>query len=62
MDSVCFLSIANWSPKIGETTMKVELQRAFEVWAKYGRLRFQEVSDPDADIIVGFSRGPHDDG
>ncbi|XP_063226016.1 matrix metalloproteinase-2-like [Bacillus rossius redtenbacheri] len=54
--------VANWSPKIGEDAVVSELQRAFTAWSGYARLKFQQVTTPDADIIIAFGIGPHGDG
>ncbi|KAF4525933.1 hypothetical protein B566_EDAN013169 [Ephemera danica] len=54
--------IANWSPKVGEQEMAIEMQKAFQTWADYSRLKFVRVNDQSADIIVFFSRGGHGDG
>ncbi|XP_059468418.1 matrix metalloproteinase-2-like [Neocloeon triangulifer] len=54
--------ISNWSPKLSQEIVTMEMQRAFQVWAEYGNLKFIRVNSPDADIIVGFGRGPHGDG
>lgn len=56
-----FCSISNWSPKIGEGAVRTELHQAFAAWAKYGRLKFQETTSPDADIIVAFGSSWHGD-
>ena len=37
------------------------MRRAFDEWAKYGNLKFIQVFDPAADIIVGFGSGHHGD-
>ncbi|PSN50239.1 hypothetical protein C0J52_02382 [Blattella germanica] len=55
-------TLANWSPKIGEFDMENEMKRAFKTWSGYGRLSFQQVHDPNADIIIAFGRGAHQDG
>jgi hypothetical protein len=56
-------SISNWSPKLqSEAVVAQEMQKAFQVWAEYGNLKFIRVYSPDADIIVAFGRGPHGDG
>lgn len=54
-------SLANWSPKIGEQGMATDMRRAFDEWGKYSTLRFVQVFNPDADIIVGFGIGHHGD-
>ncbi|XP_054258762.1 matrix metalloproteinase-17-like [Macrosteles quadrilineatus] len=53
--------VSNWSPKIGRDAVRRELHTAFTAWAKYGRLKFQESSSPDADIVVSFGSGWHGD-
>ena len=54
--------MANWSPKLGEQNVENEMKRAFKTWGPYGRLSFKQIYDPNADIIVAFGRGPHQDG
>ncbi|XP_024946353.1 matrix metalloproteinase-17 [Cephus cinctus] len=54
--------IANWTPKLSEEAVSEELARAFHAWSGYARLKFRQVYDPTADIIVAFGRGPHGDG
>lgn len=56
----CF-SIANWSPKIGETKIASDMKKAFNTWARYGNIKFKRVYDPSADIIVAFGNGYHGD-
>lgn len=55
------ISIANWPHSIGEAKMKKDIKLALTVWGKYGRLRFEEVNGPHADIIVAFGKEYHGD-
>lgn len=55
------VSLANWSPQVGEQEMAQDMRAAFEEWAKYGNLKFVQVFTPDADIIVGFGSRHHGD-
>ncbi|XP_051169805.1 matrix metalloproteinase-17-like [Leptopilina boulardi] len=54
--------IANWSPKLKQESVIKEMERAFKAWTDYSRLNFQNVNDPNADIIISFSQGSHGDG
>lgn len=54
-------SIANWSPKIGQDQVATEIDKAFQKWAPYGRLRFVRQYDLSADIIIAFGTGFHGD-
>ena len=54
-------SIANWSPKLSEDKVAQDMKTAFDLWSKYGNIRFVRVYDPDADIIVAFGFGFHGD-
>ncbi|KAI4461525.1 matrix metalloproteinase [Holotrichia oblita] len=53
--------IANWPHSIGEDKMKKDIKLALATWGKYGRLRFEEVNGPHADIVVAFGREYHGD-
>lgn len=57
-----YYSIANWSPKLKQESVIKEMERAFKAWTDYSRLNFQNVNDPNADIIISFSQGSHGDG
>lgn len=37
------------------------MQKAFNTWAPYGKLKFVRVNDPSADIIIAFGTGYHGD-
>ncbi|CAH0555741.1 unnamed protein product [Brassicogethes aeneus] len=54
-------SVSNWSPRLGEGTVIRNIQKALDIWGQYGHLKFTRVGGPDADIIVKFGRGYHDD-
>nr|CAD7410056.1 unnamed protein product [Timema cristinae] len=56
------ISVANWSPKLGEEAVVDEIQRAFDSWSGYSRLTFRHVRDNTADIIIAFGRSDHRDG
>ncbi|KAL1490885.1 hypothetical protein ABEB36_011564 [Hypothenemus hampei] len=53
--------ISNWSLKLGEATVAENIEKALNVWGRYGRLSFSRVDSPKADIIVTFGRGYHGD-
>ncbi|CAH2006887.1 unnamed protein product [Acanthoscelides obtectus] len=53
--------LANWTPKLGETTIMKNIQKALDTWGGYGRLNFHRAYDANADIIVAFGRGYHGD-
>ncbi|XP_059617063.1 matrix metalloproteinase-14-like isoform X2 [Phlebotomus argentipes] len=53
--------IANWTPKLGETEVSSDMGRAFELWGQYANLKFIQVFDPSADIIVAFGSHYHGD-
>ncbi|XP_050305014.1 matrix metalloproteinase-14-like isoform X2 [Anthonomus grandis grandis] len=53
--------ISNWSPKLSEEIVARNIQKALDIWAGYGRLRFTRSPTPDADIIVAFGSGYHGD-
>lgn len=55
-------SIANWTPQLNPEDVRVNIKRAFESWASYSRLKFTEVFDSSADIIIAFATGRHGDG
>ncbi|XP_075219994.1 matrix metalloproteinase-2-like isoform X2 [Lycorma delicatula] len=42
--------------------VRKELYRALNVWSKHSLLNFQEVNSPNADILIYFERGNHNDG
>lgn len=58
---IFLLSIANWSPKVGEDKVASGMETAFKLWSRYSHLRFVRVYDPDADIIVAFGSSYHGD-
>ncbi|KAF5303470.1 hypothetical protein FQA39_LY09933 [Lamprigera yunnana] len=53
--------LLNWSSKLGENMVADNIQKALDIWGKYGRLTFTRVNDVNADIIVFFARGYHGD-
>ncbi|KAK4875222.1 hypothetical protein RN001_011644 [Aquatica leii] len=53
--------LSNWSPRLGESVVADNIQKALDIWGRYGRLTFTRVNDVNADIIVFFARGPHGD-
>lgn len=57
----CLISVANWSPKIGQESVSRNIDLALNTWGKYGRLHFEKRNSPDADIIVAFGSGYHGD-
>ncbi|XP_046387285.1 matrix metalloproteinase-17-like [Ischnura elegans] len=56
--------LVNWSPKLGQEATEREVEKAFQVWEGYSRLRFSPAPPypATADIEVFFARGPHGDG
>ncbi|CAH1405383.1 unnamed protein product [Nezara viridula] len=55
--------LANWSEKLTRGDVLEIIKKSLANWAKYGDLRFTEVSSPDeADIVFGFYRRQHGDG
>lgn len=54
-------SIANWSPKVGEDQVAAGMEKAFQLWSKYSKLRFVRSHEPDADIIIAFGSSYHGD-
>lgn len=43
--------------------VRLELNKAFKVWSDVSQLNFREVNANDnADIVVSFERGQHNDG
>lgn len=55
------LSVANWSPTLGEYSVIKNIQMALDIWGKYARLSFHRSQDNNADIIVAFGTGYHGD-
>uniref|UniRef100_A0A6P7F8V5 Matrix metalloproteinase-25-like n=1 Tax=Diabrotica virgifera virgifera TaxID=50390 RepID=A0A6P7F8V5_DIAVI len=55
------LSLANWSPALGEATVQKHIQKALDTWGGYGRLNFFRSPSQNADIIVQFAQGYHGD-
>ncbi|GJQ71260.1 hypothetical protein Trydic_g10999 [Trypoxylus dichotomus] len=53
--------IANWPHTVGEHKTKKDIKLALTTWGKYGRLRFEELDGPHADIVVAFAREYHGD-
>ncbi|KAF5307663.1 hypothetical protein FQR65_LT06718 [Abscondita terminalis] len=53
--------LLNWSPKLGEHVVADNIQKALDIWGRYGRLTFTRVNDLNADILVFFARGSHGD-
>ncbi|XP_055914227.1 matrix metalloproteinase-2-like isoform X2 [Eupeodes corollae] len=53
--------IANWSAKMQRDQIERDLEKAFNMWSRYNRLKFQRVDDTSADIIVGFGSSYHGD-
>ena len=38
-----------------------EMEKVFEIWARYSNLKFKRVYNTDADIIIGFAARNHGD-
>ncbi|XP_044753989.1 matrix metalloproteinase-25-like isoform X2 [Coccinella septempunctata] len=53
--------IANWSSRLGEEAVARLIGKALNTWGTYGSLKFSRKTTPDADIIVSFARGAHND-
>ncbi|XP_045475029.1 matrix metalloproteinase-17-like isoform X2 [Harmonia axyridis] len=53
--------VANWPYKLGEEAVARLIGKALKTWGDYGRLEFTRKPTPDADIIVSFARGYHND-
>ncbi|XP_060528413.1 matrix metalloproteinase-2-like [Cylas formicarius] len=53
--------IANWTPRLTESAIAKNIQKALDIWGQYGRLTFSKSFHQDADIIVAFGRGYHGD-
>ncbi|ETN76266.1 Matrixin [Necator americanus] len=41
--------------------LRATLHRAFQEWSAVSNVRFEEVADKSADIVIGFERGKHQD-
>ncbi|CAG0897780.1 unnamed protein product, partial [Darwinula stevensoni] len=58
--------VDKWTTHLGKHEVRTELEHAFELWSSASRLTFTEIrhhsSDNDADILVSFHRGYHEDG
>ncbi|KAL4091884.1 hypothetical protein QTP88_026496 [Uroleucon formosanum] len=48
--------------KVDHGWVRADLNKAFQVWAKYSKLTFREVNSESADILVFFEKGYHGDG
>lgn len=48
--------------KVDHGWVRSDLNKAFQVWAKYSKLTFREVNSESADILVFFEKGYHGDG
>ncbi|KAL3268417.1 hypothetical protein HHI36_007530 [Cryptolaemus montrouzieri] len=53
--------VANWSSRLGEEKVSRLIEKALKTWGSYGGLTFTKKTTPDADIIVSFARGAHND-
>ncbi|KAK9890647.1 hypothetical protein WA026_012006 [Henosepilachna vigintioctopunctata] len=53
--------IANWSSRLGEERVNRLIAKALKTWGAYGALKISRKQTPDADIIVSFARGAHND-
>ncbi|KAK6743216.1 hypothetical protein RB195_010463 [Necator americanus] len=47
--------------KEDEYVVRATLHRAFQEWSAVSNVRFEEVADKSADIVIGFERGKHQD-
>ncbi|PIO69539.1 Matrixin, partial [Teladorsagia circumcincta] len=53
---------SNWCPKrCRSKSPRATLHRAFHEWSSVSSVRFEEVSEPPANIVIGFERGRHQD-
>ncbi|GAB0098424.1 matrix metalloproteinase-2-like [Sergentomyia squamirostris] len=53
--------IANWPENLSEQEVMDDMKRAFELWGQHGNLKFIQVFNPLADIIVNFGTYFHGD-
>lgn len=56
-----YFSIGNWSPKVNHSTMTKYMQLSFAAWSSYSNLKFVQVNDSSADILISFGAGYHGD-
>ncbi|XP_075220209.1 stromelysin-2-like [Lycorma delicatula] len=54
--------VANWPSGLSERNVRTNMRRAFDSWSSYSQLKFIEVPDMNADIIISFASGSHGDG
>ena len=58
---VLFERIVNYPAKLSEADVREAISNAFHVWSDVSRLTFQERRSGDADILIQFCTGFHDD-
>lgn len=64
LDFLTAYRVDNWTPQLEESTVMLDIRKAFATWADYARLRF--VNKPrgyldDVDISISFGSGHHGD-
>lgn len=50
------------SNTISENEVHEQVEKAFKEWERISALKFRKSEDPNADILVRFRSGMHDDG
>ena len=58
----CVARILNFTPDLGYHQIRDAIIRALYVWSDVTEITFHEVQQGDADILIQFSRGYHQDG
>ena len=51
----------NTGSGLSRNSIEAEIKKAFDLWQKYGNIRFKETSAEKADILVKFASRCHKD-